>query len=262
MLEDIIKERRKKLEAIRAEGIDPYPAQVLRSFDIAHALEHFDGLSAVPAKKISLAGRIKSLRDQGRIIFADIADDTGKIQLVLKEENLENFGFWRSVLDRGDFISATGRLFATARGEKSLDVVKLQMASKSLLPLPDKWAGLEDEELRLRKRYLDLLATVDLREIFRKKMVFWDTFRKALLREGFLEVELPILETVPGGAEAEPFITRHKALGMDFYLRISLELPLKKLLVGGLEKVFEIGRIFRNEGISREHLQDYTQLEF
>jgi lysyl-tRNA synthetase class 2 len=261
MLEDIVKERRKKLDAIRAAGIDPYPARVARSFDIAHAVEDFETLEK-SAKKIALAGRIKSLRDQGKIIFIDIADETGKIQLVLKDENLKDLEFWRSVLDLGDFVSATGPLFSTKRGEKSLEVAKLQMASKSLLPLPGNWAGLEDEDVRLRKRYLDLVATVDLRELFRKKMVFWDTFRNALTKEGFLEVELPVLENLPGGAEAEPFKTHHNALDTDFFLRISLELPLKKLLVGGFDKVFEIGRIFRNEGIDREHLQDYTQLEF
>jgi lysyl-tRNA synthetase class 2 len=261
MLEDIVKERRKKLDAIRAAGIDPYPARVARSFEIAHAMENFETL-AKSAKKISLAGRLNSLRDQGKIIFADIADESGKVQLVLKDENLGDLRFWRSVLDLGDFVSATGSLFATKRGEKSLEVAQLAMASKSLLPLPDKWAGLEDEDVRLRKRYLDLVATGDLRELFRKKMIFWDTFRSALKKEGFLEVELPVLENLPGGAEAEPFKTHHNALDTDFYLRISLELPLKKLLVGGLDKVFEIGRIFRNEGIDREHLQDYTQLEF
>jgi len=261
MLEDIVRERRKKLDAIRAAGIDPYPARVDRSFDIGHAIENFTDLES-SAKKISLAGRLNSLRDQGKIIFADIADGSGKIQLVVKEENLKDIEFWRSVLDLGDFISATGSLFTTKRGEKSLEVTKLQMASKSLLPMPDKWAGLEDEDVRLRKRYLDLIATGDLKELFRKKMVFWETFRTALIKEGFLEVELPVLENLPGGAEAEPFKTHHNALDTDFYLRISLELPLKKLLVGGLDKVFEIGRIFRNEGIDREHLQDYTQLEF
>lgn len=261
MLEDIIKERRKKLDAIRAAGIDPYPPRVARSFEIAHALEHFEEIAA-GAKKISLAGRIKSLRDQGKIVFADSADETGKIQLVLKDENLKDFDFWRSVLDLGDFISATGLLFTTKRGEKSLEVTELTMAAKSLLPLPDKWAGLEDEDIRLRKRYLDLVMTEELRELFRRKMIFWATFRDALKKEGFLEVELPVMENVPGGAEAEPFKTHHNALDTDFYLRISLELPLKKLLVGGFDKVFEIGRIFRNEGIDREHLQDYTQLEF
>jgi lysyl-tRNA synthetase class 2 len=262
MLEDIIKERRKKLDAIRAAGMDPYPARVARSFEIARAIQNFETLVADAGKKVSLAGRVKSLRDQGKIIFVDIADETGKIQLVLKDENLKDFEFWRSVLDLGDFISATGSLFTTKRGEKSIEVVELAMASKSLLPLPDSWAGLEDEDIRLRKRYLDLVATADLRELFRKKMVFWETFRNALKKEGFLEVELPVMENLPGGAEAEPFKTHHNALDTDFYLRISLELPLKKLLVGGFDKVFEIGRVFRNEGIDREHLQDYTALEF
>ena len=263
MLEDIIKERQRKLEMIRNAGIDPYPARVERSCDIARAIEDFEALSA-SAKKISLTGRLKSLRDQGKIIFADIADESGKIQLVLKDENLKghDLDFWRSVLDMGDFVSAKGSLFTTTRGEKSLEVVELSIATKSLLPLPDKWAGIEDEEIRLRKRYLDLLATGELRELFRKKMVFWETFRSALKKEGFLEVELPVMENLPGGAEAEPFKTHHQALDTDFYLRISLELPLKKLLVGGFDKVFEIGRVFRNEGIDREHLQDYTALEF
>ena len=261
MLEDIIQERRKKLEAIRAAGIDPYPARVKRSFDVAHALADFETLAA-SSKKVSLAGRLRSVRDQGKIIFADIEDETGKIQVVLKEDVLSDLAFWRSVLDMGDFVSVTGSLFSTKRGEKSLEARELQLASKSLLPLPDKWEGLEDADIRFRKRYLDLIAGEDLRELFRKKTVFWETFRNALKKEGFLEVETPVLENTPGGAEAEPFRTHHNALDADFYLRISLELPLKRLLVGGYDKVFEIGRVFRNEGIDREHLQDYTALEF
>ena len=261
MLEDIVNERRKKLDLIRQAGLDPYPARVARSMDIAEALGDFAKLSKAE-KPVSLAGRLKSLRDQGKIIFADIEDGGGKIQVVLKEDEVKDLAFWRSVLDMGDFISATGALFETKRGEKSLAAKKLQMAAKSLLPLPDKWAGVEDEELRLRKRYLDLIATPELRELFRKKTLFWETFRGAFKKEGFLEVETPTLEALPGGAEAEPFKTHHHALDTDFYLRISLELPLKRLLVGGFNKVFEIGRIFRNEGIDKEHLQDYTQLEF
>jgi lysyl-tRNA synthetase class 2 len=261
MLEDIIQERRKKLDAIKAAGIDPYPARVKRSFAISHALAEFDTIAA-SGENVSLTGRLRSLRDQGKIIFADIEDESGKIQVVLKEDVLSDLGFWRSVLDMGDFISVTGPLFATKRGEKSLEAHELQLASKSLLPLPDKWEGLEDADIRFRKRYLDLIAGENLRELFKKKTVFWETFRNALKREGFLEVETPVLENIPGGAEAEPFRTHHNALDADFYLRISLELPLKRLLVGGFDKVFEIGRIFRNEGIDREHLQDYTQLEF
>ena len=264
MLDDLIAERRKKLTMIHNAGLDPYPARVARTHAVGDALVGFAAL-AKSGKAVSLAGRLRSMRDQGKIIFADIADESGQIQIVLKEDTLtgtHDLEFWRSVLDLGDFVSATGVLFETKRGEKSVEVHELQMAAKSLLPLPDKWAGLEDEDVRLRKRYLDLIATPELRELFRKKMIFWETFREFFKKEGFLEVETPVLEALPGGAEAEPFKTHHNALDTDFYLRISLELPLKRLLVGGFDKVFEIGRIFRNEGIDREHLQDYTQLEF
>ncbi len=261
MLEDIVAERRKKLDAIKTAGIDPYPARVKRSFDIAHALTDFDTIAA-GGKSVSLAGRLRSLRDMGKIIFADIEDESGKIQVVLKEDALVDLPFWRSVLDMGDFISVTGTLFSTKRGEKSVEAHELQLCGKALLPLPDKWEGLQDDDIRFRKRYLDLIAGDNLRELFRKKTIFWETFRGELKKEGFLEVETPVLENLPGGAEAEPFRTHHNALDADFYLRISLELPLKRLLVGGYDKVFEIGRVFRNEGIDREHLQDYTALEF
>ena len=261
MLDDIIKERRRKLDLIRDAGIEPYPARVARTFSIAKAVAGFDELEK-SQKEVSLVGRLISVRDQGKIMFADIADDGGKIQVVLKGDSLPQFELWQSALDMGDFISVTGPLFKTKRGEMSVDVKQVQIASKSLLPLPDKWEGLENEELRLRKRYLDLIATPELRELFRKKTIFWETFRNALKREGFMEVETPVMENLPGGAEAEPFKTHHNALDEDFYLRISLELPLKKLLVAGFDSIFEIGRIFRNEGIDREHLQDYTQMEF
>ena len=267
MLEDIIAERRKKLDAIKVAGIDPYPARVKRSFDIAHALANFDtlaGSAEAPGsgEKVSLAGRLRSVRDMGKIIFADLEDESGKIQVVLKEDALSELPFWRSVLDMGDFISVTGPLFATKRGEKSMEAHELQFCGKALLPLPDKWEGLQDDDIRFRKRYLDLIAGENLRELFRKKTIFWETVRNILKGEGFLEVETAVLENLPGGAEAEPFKTHHNALDEDFYLRISLELPLKRLLVGGYDKVFEIGRVFRNEGIDREHLQDYTAMEF
>jgi len=272
MLDDLIKERQKKLEAIRGAGIDPYPARVERSFSIGHALEHFEKI-AEETKPVSLAGRLRSVRDQGKIIFADIEDETGKIQVVIKEDSLAggdskndgalaNFDFIRSIIDLGDFVSVTGPLFTTKKGEKSVEVQKFVMAAKSILPLPDKWEGIENEDIKLRKRYLDLVTASEVRDLFRKKTIFWETVRTTMKSEGFLEVEMPILENLPGGAEAEPFKTHHNALDEDFYLRISLELPLKKLLVGGFDSVFEIGRIFRNEGIDREHLQDYTQMEF
>lgn len=261
MLDEIIKERQKKLEAIKNAGIDPYPARVKRSFEISHAIDRFKSLAA-DARPVSLAGRLTAIRGQGKIIFADIEDESGKVQAVLKDDATKDFEFWWTVLDLGDFISVTGPLFLTKKGEKSVDVRELQIVAKSILPLPGKWDGIEDIEIRLRKRYLDLIATPGLRELFKKKTAFWEAFRTFLKKEGFLEVETPVLQPIPGGAEAEPFSTHHNALDTDFYMRISLELPLKKLLVAGFENVFEIGRIFRNEGIDREHLQDYTQLEF
>ncbi len=212
-------------------------------------------------ESVSLAGRLRSLRDQGKIIFADLEDETGKIQIVLKEDTLADLPFWRSVFDIGDFVSVTGPLFATKRGERSVDVREVQFGGKSLLPLPDKWDGLEDMELRLRERYVDLLTHPDLREMFLKKSRFWAAVREFLQKHGFVEVETSVLEPQAGGAEAEPFKTHHNALDTDFYLRISLELQLKKLVVGGMGSVFEIGRVFRNEGIDRDHLQDFTFME-
>jgi lysyl-tRNA synthetase class 2 len=260
MLEDIIHERRKKLEAIKTANIDPYPARVKRSFAITRALADFDKI-ATSEESVSLAGRLRSLRDQGKIIFADIEDETGKIQVVLKEDVLADLPFWRSVLDMGDFVSVTGPLFVTKRGEKSLEARELQFGGKTLLPLPDKWDGLEDVELRLRERYVDLLAHSDVREMFMKKSAFWAAVREFLQKHAFMEVETSVLEPQAGGAEAEPFKTHHNALDTDFYLRISLELQLKKLVAGGFESVFEIGRVFRNEGIDRDHLQDFTFME-
>jgi lysyl-tRNA synthetase class 2 len=265
MLDDITKERRKKLDVIRDAGIDPYPARVERSFAIARAIEQF-GKLAEEAVPVSLVGRLRGIRDQGKIIFADIEDESGQIQAVIKEDTLpgdsaESFAFLRSVIDLGDFISVTGPLFMTKKGEKSVDVTRAAVVAKSLLPLPDKWEGLMDTETRLRERYVDLIAHPEVREMFRKKSLFWQATREFLLRERFLEVETGVIESLAGGAEAEPFKTHHNALDTDFYLRISLELQLKKLIVGGFDKVFEIGRVFRNEGIDRDHLQDFTFME-
>ncbi len=260
MLDELIRERLRKLEEIRSAGIDPYPVQSPKHAPVARVLEEFEG--STEGKSATVNGRIMALRDQGGLVFLDLRDETGAIQAILKKEELPDFEFWKSVLDRGDLVSITGSLIITKRGEKSVSAVKLVMLAKSLRPLPTEHFGIEDEELRLRQRYLELILEPEAKEMFRKKTAFWETFRAILKEKGFLEVELPVLEPLPGGAEAEPFKTHHNALDTDFYLRISLELPLKKLLVGGYEKVFEIGRIFRNEGIDREHLQDYTQLEF
>jgi lysyl-tRNA synthetase class 2 len=255
--------RLNKIEKLKSLNINPYPARAFRDMSIKNAVDDFDELSSM-AKNITLAGRIHSLRGHGKILFADLHDEFSKIQLVLKFDILqeEKFSIFKDLIDSGDFLQVSGTLFKTEKGEKSLSVSDFKLLTKSLLPLPDDWYGLEDVETRLRKRYIDLALNPDTRKMFRQKSVFWQTLRQFLLEKKFLEVETPVLENVPGGADAEPFVTHHNALDRDFYLRISLELPLKRLLVGGFEKVFEIGRIFRNEGIDKEHLQDYTQLEF
>lgn len=261
MLEDIISERKKKLERLKSAGIDPYPAKAKRTATAAAAKKSFRGFSLLK-KKVFVAGRVRGLRDQGGLIFIDVEDESGRIQAVLKKATLKNFKLLKDTLDIGDFISVGGPLFKTQKGEISVDVREATVLVKSLQPLPSEHFGLEDEEIRLRKRYLDLLMNPEVREMFRRKAVFWQSMRDFLKEEGFLEVDMSALESLPGGADAEPFVTHHNALDMDFYLRIALELPLKKLLVGGYEKVFEIGRLFRNEGIDKEHLQDYMDLEF
>lgn len=260
MLDDIIQERLKKLSRLKKAGINPYPASVKRATLIGEALKNFAALEK-SRKKVFIAGRVISWRDQGGVIFADVADESGKIQLVLKKGGLKNFTLFKETLDRGDFLSASGPLFKTKKGQESIDVKELNIISKSLRPLPMEWYGLEETETRLRKRYLDIILNPEVKDIFKKKSIFWQSTRDYLLKENFLEVETRVLEPIPGGAEAEPFITHHNALDTDFYLRISPELNLKRLIVAGYEKIFEIGRIFRNEGIDAEHLQDYTQME-
>lgn len=261
MIEDIIKERARKGENFKKAGIGPYPSNTKRTFLAAEATAGFSKLSRAK-KNICLAGRITGLRVQGGLIFANLNDWSGKIQVVIKKDLINKFQLYADNLDIGDFIECSGPVFKTKRGEKSVLVKKIRILVKSLRPLPDQWYGLEDVEVRLRQRYLDLLMRPEIKEMFIRKNLFWQAARCYLQKEGFTEVEMPVLEAIPGGAEAEPFKTHHKALNTDFYLRIALELPLKKLLVGGFEKAFEIGRVFRNEGIDAEHLQDYTQCEF
>jgi lysyl-tRNA synthetase class 2 len=260
-LDDLIADRLKKLARAKEAGVDPYPITSERTIKLADVRAKFGPLKLFK-KKVSVAGRIMAMRDQGGVIFLDLEDESGRMQAILKKKTLGNFKLLQHTLDIGDFLSVAGVVLKTKKGEQSIDASAATLLTKNIRPIPSEHYGIEDEEIRLRKRYLDLMLDPKLREMFRRKTVFWATFRNELVKAGFLEVELPVLEAVPGGAEAEPFITHHNALDSDFYLRISLELPLKKLLVGGFEKVFEIGRIFRNEGISREHLQDYTQLEF
>ena len=261
---EIRAERLKKLEKLKKAGMDAYPAAVSRTMTIADFLARFDE-HIKTGKRETAAGRIMSLRGQGGISFADISDGSGRVQVLLQKSEMSEtlFQLFADAADTGDFIEFTGTAFTTKRGERSLKVSSWKMLSKSLLPIPDEWFGLKDEEKRLREREIDLLLNADLREMFVRKSRFWSACRKFLEERDFLEIETPVLETSPGGAEARPFITHHNALDMDVYLRISAgELWQKRMLIAGFPKVFEIGRIFRNEGQSREHLQDYTQVEF
>ncbi len=262
MLDDIIAERLKKRQKLEEAGFDAYPAKVKRTAPLAAILAKWDAYAAKPS--VAIAGRVYALRGQGALMFMDVKDELAGLQVVFRQDNADakKFELIRDTLDIGDFVEATGPLTITKRGEKSIDAKEVRIITKSLRPIPSQHFGIEDPETKLRKRYLDLLINPELRETFRKKTTFWATFRNELIKAGFLEVETPVLELTPGGADAEPFKTHHNALDIDMTMRISLELPLKRLMVGGFDKVFEIGRIFRNEGISPEHLQDYTQLEF
>ncbi len=255
-------ERLKKLERLKEAGVEAYPVNSKRDLSNADFIDTFEELE-VAKKEITIAGRIMAKRGQGGILFLDLFDGTGKVQVVVQKDAFDetSFQLFTDTVDGGDFIEATGTAFTTKRGEKSLVASAWHMLAKSLVPIPDQWFGLKDEELKLRERYLDILMNPDVRAQFERRAKFWQVTREFLLDRGFYEAETPVLETSPGGADARPFMTHHNALDIDVSLRISLELWLKRLLVAGFPKVFEIGRIFRNEGQSREHLQDYTQLE-
>ena len=260
MREDIQKTKLEKLENIKNSGMEAYPEKCERTMKNAEALEKFDDIK----EEIILVGRVKSNRPMGNVVFAHIEDGSGKIQLFLNKKIVgdEAYKLFAKNVETGDFVQAKGILFKTKQDEKSLEVREWKMLSKNIRPIPTEYFGLKDEEELLRRRYLDLMMNPETREIFKKKNIFWQTVRNFLVKDEFLEVQTPVLEHTPGVADAEPFVTHHNALDQDFYLRISLELPLKRLLVGGYEKVFEIGRCFRNEGIDREHLQEFDNTEF
>ncbi|HEX7586316.1 MAG TPA: lysine--tRNA ligase [Patescibacteria group bacterium] len=261
MREDILKTKLEKLEKIKNFGMEAYPEKTRRNFANGEALKKFDDLLD---EEIFLAGRVKSLRPMGGSTFAHIEDESGKVQLFLSKKNVvdDKYKLFVENVEIGDFVEVFGKLFKTKKEEKTLEVKDWMMLSKNVRPIPTEYYGLKDTEELLRRRYLDLMMNAETRDIFQKKNIFWQTIRNFLVKGGFLEVQTPILENIPGGADAEPFTTHHNALDRDFYLRISLELALKRLLVGGYEKVFEIGRVFRNEGIDREHLQEYDSMEF
>src|SRR3990167_5234919 len=261
--DDIRAERLKKLELLKAAGMEAYPSESHRDISNADARANFDELEK-NGKKIHIGGRVMSLRGQGGIMFADLYDGTARLQAVLQKADMDEtlFELFSNTADIGDFIEISGTVFKTKRGEPSIKVQKGRMLAKSLFPIPAERGGLKDDEKRLREREIDIRTNPETRAIFERKAKFWQAARDFYRARGFLEVETPVLETTPGGADARPFITHHNALDIDVYLRISCgELWQKRLLIAGYPKTFEIGRIFRNEGQSREHLQDYTQLE-
>lgn len=255
-IEKLRKVRLEKLEKIRKLGLDPYPAKSDKKQTIAECLKSQD-------KVVATAGRIMSIRGHGGSSFADIVDQSGKIQAFFSKSQLSDVNCQLlALLDIGDFIQVTGKVNKTKAGELTIFAEDFRLLTKSIRPIPSSFYGLRDVETRLRRRYLDLLVNPQVKDLFIKKAKFWTAVHDYLVRNDFLEVETPALEVIPGGADARPFITHHNALDTDFYLRISLELYQKRLLAGGFEKVFEIGKIFRNEGMDQEHLQDYLQMEF
>ena len=263
-LSDQEQSRLKNLQGLIEAGIDPYPARAKRTHTIAAARSLYEqGKSE--GQEVSVAGRLRRIRIMGKMSFADLEDGTGVIQLVLRKDSLPGDFYdnvWKRLIDLGDFVGATGPLVVTKTGELSVEVRELQFLSKTLKPMPDKWHGVRDREKRYRRRYVDLLANPPVREIFRKRAAIVRALREYLDNEGFLEVETPILQPIYGGAAARPFITHHNQLHQDLYLRISFELYLKRLIVGGYDRVYEIGRDFRNEGVSFKHNPEFTQLEF
>jgi lysyl-tRNA synthetase class 2 len=261
MLERIQKVKIEKLEKIKNFQQNPYPEKTGREAEIGEVIKNFDKFQE---QAVTIAGRVKSLRPMGGSAFGHIEDESGKIQMLLRKNNLpdDSYKLFVDTVEIGDIIEIAGKTFLTKKGEKTIEVSNWKMLAKNLRPIPTEYFGLKDTEMLLRQRYLDLMMNPETRELFRQKRIFWHEVRHYLVENGFLEVQTPVLEHIPGGAEAEPFITHHNALDQDFYLRISLELALKRLLVGGLEKVFEIGRVFRNEGIDRDHLQEYDMVEF
>jgi lysyl-tRNA synthetase, class II len=264
---EIRDQRLEKLAKLRELGINPFPAQSVKDHPNQHIIDNY---SKFEGKELTLTGRLMSWRGHGKLNFADLQDQSGTIQLVCKEGDLtdtsadaQTIGFSDlNLIDIGDFVQVTGKVGKTKSGQLSLMVTSLSLLTKSIRPLPEKREGLKDKEQIFRRRYLDLTMNQESREMFVRKSKFWAANRKFLTDQGFIEVETPVLEHVTGGADAKPFVTHHHALDQDFYLRISQELQLKRLIGGGFEKVFNLGPNFRNEGIDDEHLQEYYQCEW
>ncbi len=254
-------QRIKKLENLRRMGVLPYPYRFDRSHMIADITGEGERMLE-SEEQVSLAGRVISLRGHGHTAFGDLEDYSGRIQFYVRDDTVspEDFEIFSQV-DVGDFMGLEGTIFKTRTGELTVRVVKLDILAKALLPLPEKFHGLKDKELRYRQRYLDLIMNKEVRDVFIARSKIIEAIRNFLLERSFLEVETPVLQSIYGGAMARPFVTHHNALDMDLYLRIADELYLKRLVVGGIEKVFEFSRDFRNEGMDRSHNPEFTMLE-
>jgi lysyl-tRNA synthetase class 2 len=271
-LEEIRAARLEKVEQLKALGMNPYAYHWESTHHAAQLQEKFADLPAGEEAdfEVTIAGRIMSRRFSGKLAFFDVQDETGTIQLYLDKKHLteamadvpDAFNTIKKLTDMGDIIGAKGTIKRTNKGELSVNVSRYTVLTKTLLPLPDKWHGLTDTEKRYRQRYVDLIVNPTVRETFRRRAKITAGIRRYLEDQGFLEIETPVLQSEAGGADARPFLTYHNTLEMDLYLRIATELPLKRLIVGGFEKVFELGRIFRNEGISTRHNPEFTSVEF
>jgi lysyl-tRNA synthetase class 2 len=259
-LNEILMVRREKLEKLRQEGMDPFE---ITRYDVSHrAREIIDNFDTMEGQTVSIAGRIITKRVMGKASFAHILDSSGQIQIFVRVNEVGDEQYQRfKSFDIGDIIGLTGIVFRTRMGEISVKVQDMLLLAKSLYPLPEKWHGLKDPDLRYRHRYTDLIVNPDVRRTFEIRSKIIRSIRNYLDERGYLEVETPILHTTAGGAAARPFITHHNTLGIDMYLRIATELHLKRLIIGGFDKVYEIGRIFRNEGMSVKHNPEFTSIE-
>lgn len=263
-IEELRAERLRKLHALESSGISAYPTASRRTHELSEVVRNFASLQESGAQVI-VSGRVMVSRGQGALIFIDLYDGTAKLQAVIKlpESGEAAHDFFTQYVDTGDFIEVTGTLFTTKSGQESVLVNNVAMLAKALLPLPDKYHGIQDEELRMRERYLDILTNPEIRELLEKKAKFWEVARSFLKDKKFLEVETPTIEVTTGGAEARPFATHHNDFDLDVFMRISVgELWQKRLMAAGFPRTYEIGRVYRNEGSSPEHVQEFTNCEF
>ena len=264
--EGLLASRKDKLHRLRQQGIDPYPTRFSRSCDTATAIANFEAAEQAQepessTQELSLAGRVVSMRVMGRAAFLDLQDSSGTIQTMLRQTVLGEAYDLIKDLDMGDHLGITGPIIRTRTGQVTIEAHQVTVTAKGMRPLPEKYHGLRDVETRYRQRYLDLIANPDVMPIFARRSQIISSIRNFLNQQGFLEVETPILVPVAAGAHARPFVTHHNALDQDLYLRIAIELYLKRLIIGGFDKVYELGRVFRNEGIDQDHNPEFTLLE-